>query len=628
MLDPRQGAAHAAVRGTLIAVICGSAVSVAASAGVYEYRAFDGHYNNPMPGQSDWGAAHHTLRRVSGSAYANGRSIPSGQDRPNPRLISNIVHSASPAPGQPQFNPHSVRGLTDMVWQWGQFLDHDLDLTIPGSNELMAIPVPAGDLWFDPQGFGNRTLPMRRSSASPGTGVTTPREQINALTAFIDASHVYGTENSRASALRAFQGGRMLITPHATGDLLPFNFMNIDNDNGPIGGPNAAFFVAGDIRANEQSGLAAMHTLFVREHNYWAGLIQSANPALSDEEIFQRARKIVGAMMQIITYNEFIPELLGPNALPAYSGYEPQMKPMVANEFSAALFRIGHTMLSDSILRLEEDGEPILQGPLSLRSAFFKPGIILDEGGIEPILRGLAAQHMREVDRIIIDDVRNLLFNINGTAGQDLASLNIQRGRDHGLPDYNTVRQAYGLSPKASFNAISSDAATVNALRQAYGTTNGQDNVHLVDLWTGALCEDHVPGASVGELMLTGLVEQFVRVREGDRFWYQNDAALAPILGEIGLSVADLEGRLLSHVIRDNTSIENIGENVFSLIQPPVLCEGDADGSGQVDVDDLAFIVLRLGQSGGPADVDGSGSVDVDDLTYAVLRLGSCGEPR
>ncbi len=70
-------------------------------------------------------------------------------------------------------------------------------------------------------------------------------------------------------------------------------------------------FLAGDIRANEQVGLTSVHTLFMREHNRLADLIKAVDPGLSDEDIYQKARKIVGAQMQIITYNEFLPALLG-----------------------------------------------------------------------------------------------------------------------------------------------------------------------------------------------------------------------------------------------------------------------------------------------------------------------------
>ena len=89
-------------------------------------------------------------------------------------------------------------------------------------------------------------------------------------------------------------------------------------------------FLAGDVRANEQVGLLAFHTLFVREHNRLADkIVKKYKRALPsgtserDEHIYQLARKIVGAELQAITYNEFLPALLGPMApsMVKYTGY-------------------------------------------------------------------------------------------------------------------------------------------------------------------------------------------------------------------------------------------------------------------------------------------------------------------
>ena len=119
----------------------------------------------------------------------------------------------------------------------------------------------------------------------------------------------------RAAALRTNDGtGRLLVSE---GDLLPFNTPGLPN----AGGTGPELFLAGDVRANEQVGLAALHTLFVREHNRLAQEMAANDPSLTGEEIYQEARRIVGALIQVITYNEFLPALLGPNALRPYRGY-------------------------------------------------------------------------------------------------------------------------------------------------------------------------------------------------------------------------------------------------------------------------------------------------------------------
>ena len=259
-------------------------------------------------------------------------------------------------------------------------------------------------------------------------------------------------------------------------------------------------FLAGDVRANEQVGLAALHTLFVREHNRLAGRIAAGHPGLDGDQVYELARALVGAEVQVITYREFLPLLLGPGALPAYGGYDPAVDAGIANEFAHAGYRLGHSLLSDTLLRLDANGEEIGAGHLALKDAFFDPTRITGEGGIDPVLRGLAGQTSQNLDVRLVDGVRNFLFGPPGAGGLDLASLNIQRGRDHGLASYNDTREAYGLARAASFSDVSSDPEIAARLEAAYASVDD------IDLWVGGLAEDHVAdGVGVG--LFTGQVE-------------------------------------------------------------------------------------------------------------------------
>jgi Ca2+-binding RTX toxin-like protein len=499
----------------------------------FENRTIDGTGNNIQ--DITWGSTGITLMRVSGSAYSDGISTPAGASRISPRAISNIVV----AQDTPILNSAEA---SDFIWQWGQLLDHDMDLTPPANPaEPFNIPVPTGDLFFDPTSTGTKIIPLKRSLYDASSN---PREQINILTAFIDASNVYGSDPDRSSELRTFSGGKLKTSK---GDFLPFNKAQYPN----AGNTSPNLFLAGDERANEQFVLTSMHTLFVREHNRLAEEIAVKYPGMSDEKIYQMARKIVGAEMQIITYNEFLPFLLGQNAIPSYQGYDPQTNPGIANEFSSASFRYGHSQLSPNILRIKNSGDTVL---VPLRNAFSNPSLVTIDDGIDSTLRGLAGQKAQEVDNKIVDDVRNFLFGPPGSGGFDLASLNIQRGRDHGLPDYNSVRVAYGLAAVTSFAEISSDPDVQNALSSAYS------NVNDIDLWVGGLAEDHVPGALVGETIRAVLADQFTRLRDGDRFWYQND----PFFVYYNDILQELENTKLSDIIRRNTSISNeLQDNVF-----------------------------------------------------------------
>ena len=488
-----------------------------------EVRSIDGSGNNLR--HDEFGSAGVELLRGGENEYADGQSQPAGADRASAREISNLVAAQTDS-------VLNDRGLTDLVWQWGQFLDHDLDLTESADPaEPFAIDVPSGDPFFDPFGTGTQQIDLNRSIYEiDGDGV---RQQVNEITAFIDGSNVYGSDDVRAAALRTFVGGRLKTSE---GDLLPLNEDGLPN----AGGTSADLFLAGDVRANEQVGLTAMHTLWVREHNRIADQLAGEQPGASDEQLYQRARAIVIAEMQAITYNDFLPALLGADAMPRYRGYQARVNPGISNEFSTAAYRFGHSMLSSELLRLNNNGSTAAEGNLALQDAFFSPDEI-KANGIESLILGQATQQAQEIDSMLVDDVRNFLFGPPGSGGFDLASLNIQRGRDHGLADYNQVRVDYGLDPVESFADMTSDLALQAALEAAY------DSVDEIDLWVGGLAEDHVEGGSVGETVRAILADQFTRLRDGDRFWYQRTFG--------GHELDAIERTTLADVIERNTDI-------------------------------------------------------------------------
>ena len=426
-----------------------------------------------------------------------------------------------------------------------------------------------------------------------GTGVDNPRQQTNEISSWIDASNVYGSDAERTLQLRTNDGTGRLKT--SAGNLLPFNTNGLPN----AGGSGDTLFLAGDVRANEQVGLIAMHTLFVREHNRLAERIAADNPDIDGDQIFERARRLVGAQMQVITYREYLPALLGPGALSRYRGYDPNVDGSIRNLFSTASYRYGHSALSPLLLRLDAQGNELAAGHLPLRSAFFAPHRITAEGGIDPVLRGLAGQLCQAVDRFVIDDVRNFLFGLPGSGGFDLASLNIQRGRDHGLPSYNAARVALGLTRARSFADVSSNAETRRSLAATY------DHVDQIDAWVGGLAEDPVPGAHVGELILTVLKLQFEALRDGDRYWYTR--TLSPE------ERAKVEGIRLSDVIRRNTQIgdelqdnvfrvqigDELQKDVFRVLGPTGVTRrpfrrGDSNEDGRLDIGDSLNILAHL----------------------------------
>jgi hypothetical protein len=408
---------------------------------------------------------------------------------------------------------------------WGQILDHDMSLTEGGKTDPAPIPVPAGDPYFDPLGTGTQTIAFVRAEPT-ATGY------MNQITAFLDASMIYGSTPETLAEMRV-EGGKLLMVEDA--------YLYIDGMK----------VFTGDIRAAENVALLSMHTLFTREHNRMVAELAERDPSLTDDQLFDAARARVEAIMQAITYNEFLPILIGKDALPEYAGYDPTVNPQISLEFSTAVFRMGHTLLSSQLQLVAEDGAG--EGSMALRDAFMQPGFVA-ENGVDSLLRGAATQAAQEFDQMIVEDVRSFLFGPPGAGGLDLASLNIQRGRDLGIPSYNDLREAVGLERVTSFDEITSDADLVARLEGVYG------DVDLVDAWVGGLSEDAMPGGGMmGETFTAVMVDQFTRLRAGDPYWSENR----------GFSEAELEhlwSTKLSDVILRNTDIDEIQTDAFAAM--------------------------------------------------------------
>ncbi len=484
----------------------------------FAIRTLDGSGNNRS--HLEWGRAGTLYLRVAPANYANG--ISSMVAGPSMRYVSNRVFSDV---GQ---NIFSKNGVTQWGWVWGQFLDHDFGLRDERPAENAAIGFDAADpleQFADDLG----AIGFSRTPAAPGTGVTTPRQQINTLTSFIDASNVYGVDPARLEWLRvgpvdgdmSNNGARLMLTADdflprvgARGNPSTAPAMDL---MGPLAGtPNRAV-VAGDVRANENIALTALHTLFAREHNRIVSLLPSW---LSAEDRFQIARREVGAEIEYITYTQFLPAL--GVALAPYRGYDPTVNPGLSNEFAVVGYR-AHSMIHgefDTTVRATRytdaelaafaaRGILITNNPdttvtleIPLAAAFGTPDL-LHQLGLGPVFRSLS-QRQYENDEQIDNALRSVLFQIPkpGIADpsvcgvpvvnpdcfsgvSDLGAIDVARGRDHGMPTYNDLRRAYGLAPKTSFVDVTGEATQrfpVDPLINALDPINDPNILDFVEL--------------------------------------------------------------------------------------------------------------------------------------------------
>jgi hypothetical protein len=603
-------------------------------------RTLDGSRNNPF--FSTWGRTNVQYRRNAPARYADGIAQPVTGE--SPRYVSNRVFQDNAQ------NLFSENGVTQWGFAWGQFLDHTFGLRATAGGENQPLEFNADDPL---EQFRNDlgAIDFIRTPAAPGTGVSNTRQQLNTVDSYIDASAVYGNTASRLEWLRdgpvdgnLANNSASLMLPDG---LLPTVAARGDSGTAPpmdvegrlLGNRDRAV-VAGDVRANENLALTGTHTLFAREHNR---IVEALPDSLSEELKFQIARRVVGAEQQYITYNEFLPAL-GIQLAP-YRGYNPFVNATLSNEFAVVGYR-AHSMVHgelepaadvadytpEELAAIEAQGvEVVIEGDevefvIPLNVAFFNPDLVSDLG-LGPLMLGLGAEAQYKNDEQIDDQLRSVLFQIPVPGNPecldgptlpdcfqgvlDLGAIDIERGRDHGLPSYNRLRAAYGLPARTSFTAITGEATDqfpadpeidpadpINdpdimdfvELRDADGnlielgseeadsdavegtrrTTLAArlraiyGNVANVDPFVGMLSEPHVAGSEFGELQLAIWRNEFQRLRDGDRFFYGTDPALTQIRNLFGIDYR----RTLSQVIVNNTDLEagDIAANVFEVV--------------------------------------------------------------
>lgn len=556
-----------------------------------KYRTFDGSCNNLQ--HPSWGSTNSPLKRLLPPQYENGFNSPVGWNRarlyrgthvPSPRLVSSVMMSTDTV--------STDNRDTHMVMQWGQFVDHDIGLTpqsvsqhifndgrrcnetCENSYPCFPIPVPSSDVRIR----GQSCLGFHRSSATCNTGTTSvfyktfaPRQQLNALSAYIDGSMVYGNSEDLSERLRdlSHENGHLLVGSLSREGKrqLPYDFHGIIHPADCQIETSKRYipcFLAGDNRANEHLGLTAMHTLWMREHNRIATELSEVNPHWDGNMLYHETRKIVGAMIQHITYTHWLPNIIGPygmKMISEYKGYDPTVDVSVTNEFATAAMRFGHSIVQPIISRLNESFLPIPEGNLPLHQAFFSPYRIVEEGGIDPVLRGLFATgaKMKRPNELMNSELTEKLFALANAIGQDLASLNIQRGRDHGLPFYNEYRRICNMTVAETFDDLSdtiTDRSTRESLEILYG------HVDNIDLFVGGMSETPYKRSSkVGMTFWCILIEQFSRLRDGDRFWYENPMVFNPD------QLLQIKQSSLARVICDSSDgITHVQRDAFRMV--------------------------------------------------------------
>lgn len=385
-----------------------------------ETRSLDGSGNNLS--NFNWGRSNTQYSRVAAPNYADG--ISQMTDGPEARYVSNRVFNDL------HVNLFSENNVSHWGFTWGQFIDHTFGLREAG-GENAPITFDVNDPLEDFKNVAG-DIRFQRSAPASGTGESSPREQNNTVSSFIDGWAIYGGTEERLEWLRegpvdgdmSNNGARLLLDngylPRATarGDASTAPEMDLP---GRLRSDPSKAMVAGDIRANENIGLTGVQTLFAREHNR---IVDSLPNSLDEETKFEIARKIVGAEQQYITYNEFLPAM--GVRLDSYQGYNPNVDPSLSNEFATIGYR-AHSMIhgdfdfeqdkkrysKDELKAFEEQGIIVdkdeIEVPLNV--AFGNPDIVAPIG-LDAIVEGLANEAAYNNDEQIDNQLRSILFQL------------------------------------------------------------------------------------------------------------------------------------------------------------------------------------------------------------------------
>ncbi|KAK2493029.1 hypothetical protein MC885_010884 [Smutsia gigantea] len=485
----------------------------------WEVQRYDGWFNNLR--HHEHGAAGGRLQRLVPANYADGVYQALGESElPNPRRLSDAAMRGRA--GQASRRNRTVLGVF-----FGYHVLSDLvSVERPGCPpEFLNIPIPLGDPVFDPDQRGDVVLPFQRSRWDPKTGQSpsNPRDLTNEVTGWLDGSAIYGSSHSWSDALRSFSGGQLASGPDpafprdAQDPLLMWTAPDpATGQRGPQG-----LYAFGAERGNREPFLQALGLLWFRYHNLCAQRLALQHPHWGDEELFQHARKRVIATYQNIVLYEWLPSFLQKTP-PEYKGYRSFLDPSISPEFLAASEQFFSTMVPPGVY---------------MRNASCHFQVVLNKGsGSSPALRvcnsywsrenpnlnsaqavnhlllGMASQISELEDRIVVEDLRDYWPGPGKFSRTDYVASSIQRGRDMGLPSYSQALLALGLKTPRNWSHINPNVleATASLYKQ---------DLSRLELLPGGLLESH---GDPGPLFSTIVLDQFVRLRDGDRYWFEN----------------------------------------------------------------------------------------------------------
>ncbi|XP_042331568.1 dual oxidase 2 [Sceloporus undulatus] len=486
----------------------------------WEIQRYDGWYNNLVHHRHN--SAGSLLSRLLPANYADG--VYQAQQEPlvpSARRLSDVV-----AQGDSELPSQGNRTVLGVFFGF-HVLSEISEAIKPGCPaEFLNLPIPQGDPIFDPTGSGDVVLPFQRMQWAPGTGQSpnNPREQINGVTGWLDGSAIYGPSHSWSDSLRSFSRGMLLSGAHPSfpkqTEANSLMWKALDSSTGQSG--TQGIFDFGNAKGNENPFLQAIGIVWFRYHNYWAGKLATQNPSWSDEDLFQHARKRVIATYQNIVLYEWLPTFLRKEKITRYDDYKQHVDSRISPDFLVASTIFLGTMVPSGIymrdtkctLRDVTNTGGNHSTALRLCNNYWSRGNpnLQTSKDVDDLLLGMSSQLAEREDNIVVEDLRDYWYGTVKYSRMDFVASWIQRGRDLGLSTYNKAREFFKLPTAKKWQEIPQENQTL--LEEVAAMYN--NNLDRLELLIGVLLETN------GTLVHAIIEDQFLRLRDGDRFWFEN----------------------------------------------------------------------------------------------------------
>jgi len=371
-----------------------------------------------------------------------------------------------------------------------------------------------------------------------------PRQQLNRQSAGLDASYIYAQYKDLMDRLRVMSDGKLKVETGSNVQRLTIckegatskGILTCIDDNKDVQNIENIVFdtqedgckgLTGDNRVNTTPGLYVESLLFVRLHNWICVQLKAAATSSSptDEQLFQEARRIVIAIYQHVVFSEWLPAFIGrtymqmyglsplPKGRGYFKGYDPKEELGAYNVASAAAMRVGHSLVSGIFSTVDPDTYK-WDKSVPLSTVMEKPFTQC----VDAVILGLVKQAAHHRGKSMSEQMTNYLFQPEGLDfGADLCTININRGRDHGVPGYNKWRKWCGLSEIKTWNDAYKilDAAAVNKYKNLYKHPDD------IDLFSAGVSEKIMEGV-VGPTFGCIMARSFRTSKIADRFWYEN----------------------------------------------------------------------------------------------------------